>query len=128
MKNHLNRDNSFSQADAEVDTAIHAALREECRLFPQTAEDVARLKAKLDTKGVPTPDTHAFRQFLRQRVEGKVVQLPETVPAVQVDTADELAMAARNGRKITESIRQKMNAKRDEYEKSHPQKPTDGLR
>jgi hypothetical protein len=128
MKNHLNRDNTISQTGAEVDTAIHAALREESRLFPQTAEDIARLKAKLDTKGVPTPDTHAFRQFLRQRVEGKVVQLLEIAQAVPMDTTGELAMAARNGRKISDTIRQKMNAKRDEYEKSHLQKPNDGLR
>jgi hypothetical protein len=128
MKNHPNRDNTVSQADAEVDTAIYAALREEGRLFPQTVEDVARLKTKLDTKGVPTPDTHAFRQFLRECVEGKIVSMPQATEIPSAESLPELAMAARNGRKISDAIRQKMNAKRDEYEKQHPQEPSNGLR
>ena len=70
-----NRNNRKELSDAEVEAALHAALRDEGYLFPESAEEVAWLKASLDTAGVPTPDSNKFKQLLRQAVS-RIQSLP----------------------------------------------------
>ena len=116
MKNPPNRDNPERLTTQEVEAALYAALRDEGRLFPQTEEDVAALEESLDLTGVPTPDVNGFMAKLRESSESEIVKLARTKNIPQT-VLENLAMAARNGEKIPDEVRQKMDALRKVYEK-----------
>ena len=107
---------SGGPTDAEIEVAIHEALRSEGCSLPKTPAEVTQLKAALNLSHVPTPNSHKFRALLRKRVEGKIVPLPNATRAVD----ENLALAARNGGKITAEIRNKMDAARAEDQKRNP--------
>lgn len=101
-------------SDAEFEAALHAVLRDEGYLFPCNEEEVASLRASMDLDGVPTPDTEKFRQLLRQTAQ-KVVDLSRAtrITSHEVDQdLEKLAMVARNGGKIADDIRNRMDADR----------------
>jgi hypothetical protein len=108
-------DASCALTAAEVEAALHAALRDEGILLPKTIDDVAELEATLDLSGVPTPDPQAFAAKLRATIaDTKVVGFPspKTAPAKE----ENLALAARNGGTLSEESRRKMDQLRLEYE------------
>jgi hypothetical protein len=122
MKTH-NREQQKALSDAEFEAALYAALRDGGYLFPRSAEDIASLKASMDMNGVPTPDRQKFRQLLHQMPEN-VIELPDTAklnsPEVEKGL-EALAMVARNGGKITEEIRKRMNADRTQAQAQNHQ-------
>jgi hypothetical protein len=117
MKKTPNSANKREITTVEVEAALHAALRDEGHLFPCTEEDVAELEASLDLKGVPTPDTNKFRQVLAEKQQYKIVQFPQAHQAESAMAEENLAIAARNGGKITDATRKKMDAARARSEK-----------
>ncbi|HEY5297273.1 MAG TPA: hypothetical protein VIK59_05065 [Verrucomicrobiae bacterium] len=104
---------------AEVEAALHAALRDEGHLFPQTDEDMANLEISLDLSGVPTPDTNKFRKLLHEHEAENIIQFQANHVSSPV-MEENFAMAARNGNKIRDKIRRKMDTARAEHEKQHP--------
>lgn len=112
MKTPPKRDKPRELTAEEVEAALHAALRDEGQLFPESDEDVAALEDSLDLSGVPTPDRNEFSQLLHEHVSGKVIPLPDTAQAVSSAVEENLAMAARNGGKIPKEVRNKMDADR----------------
>lgn len=116
MKNVPNRSNRKELSDADVEAALNAALRDEGHLFPESAEEVASLKASLDTAGVPTPDANKFKQLLRQQSahsnNKNIIHLRGSARAVSAKVEENLAIAARNGGAISEEIRKQMDADR----------------
>jgi hypothetical protein len=115
MKNKPNRNNRKELSDAEVEAALYAALRDEGYLFPESAEEIASLEARLDTSGVPTPDAYKFTQLLqRQNADetNKVVRFPHSARAVSANIEENLAVAARNGGTISAAIRKQMDMDR----------------
>lgn len=109
----------------EVEAALNATLRDQGLLFPRTVEDISNIEAETDLADVPTPDSNAFRQFLRQRDDNKVISVPGQASALADEIAENLAMAARNGGEIPDEIRRKMNADRKVAE-GHKPPPPDG--
>src|SRR5687768_2884564 len=105
MKTPPKRDKPRELTTEEVEAALHAALRDEGQLFPQSDEDVAALEDSLDLSGVPTPDTNQFSQLLCEHAAGKVVPVPGTPPAVSHAIEENLAIAARNGGEIPDEVR-----------------------
>lgn len=140
MKTHNHRQPK-GLSDAEFEAALHAALRDEGKLFPSNAEDIASLEASMDMNNVPTPDAQEFHRFLRECVKNeghsiKNVQKSShplkstrevikgllnkgknlfSLPEVDADLAN-LAGVARNGGEITEGVRKRMEADRSQAE------------
>jgi len=115
MKNTPNRNKHKELTDGEVEAALHAALRDEGYLFPESAEDLVALEAKLNTSGVPTPDGYRFKQLLRRQsadATNKVVHFPNSARAVSANIEENLAIAARNGGSISKELRKQMDADR----------------
>jgi hypothetical protein len=113
-------------SDAEFVAALHAALRDEVKLFPCSVEEVEALTAQMNMDGVPTPDTEKFRQLLRDTAQ-KVVELPRAHPITSQDVEadmENLAMAARNGKAISPEIRRRMNE--DRSKAAEQTKPRNG--
>lgn len=124
MNTHQSGDASRALTAAEVEAALHVALRDEGILLPKTIEDVAELEATLDLSGVPTPDPRAFAAKLRAATgDAKVVAFPKPKPAPAKD--ENLAMAARNGGALSEETRRKMDKRRSDYEAKN-RRPEDG--
>ena len=94
--------------------------------FPKTDEDIAALEENLDLTAVPTPDVNGFLAKLRKQRESKVVPMPRQKEEV-VAAAENLAVAARNGKGIPDEIRQKMDEQRKRYEQGN-KAPGDGTR
>jgi hypothetical protein len=115
MKNKTNREKLERPTTEEVEAALHAALRDEGRLFPETDAEVAELEESLDLTGVPTPDANGFLARLRQRQQSKITEMPKQKQQVEA-AVENLAMAARNGKSIPKSTRQKMDELRERYE------------
>lgn len=126
MSTHQSGDASRALTAAEVEAALHVALRDEGILLPKTIEDVAELEATLDLSGVPTPDPRAFAAKLRAAtVDAKVVTFP--APNAEKSKQENLAMAARNGGTLSEETRHKMDQLRADYE-ARNRGPEDGQR
>lgn len=124
MNTHQSGDASRALTAAEVEAALHVALRDEGILLPKTIEDIAELEATLDLSGVPTPDPRAFAAKLRAAtIDTKVVAFPS--PAVNPAKEENLALAARNGGTLSEETRRKMDQRRSEYEAKN-RRPEDG--
>jgi hypothetical protein len=124
MNTHQSGDASRDLTAAEVEAALHVALRDEGILLPKTIEDIAELEATLDLSGVPTPDPRAFSVKLRAATgDPKVVAFttPKTGPAKN----ENLALAARNGSTLSEETRRKMDQLRAKYE-AKSVRPEDG--
>ena len=124
MNTHQSGDASRALTAAEVEAALHVALRDEGILLPKTIEDIAELEATLDLSGVPTPDPRAFAAQLRaSTADTKVVAFPspKTAPA----TDENFALAARNGGTLSEETRRKMDKLRSDYEAKN-RRPEDG--
>lgn len=124
MNTHQRGDAPRALTAAEVEAALHVALRDEGILLPKTIEDVAELEATMDLDGVPTPDPRAFVAKLRAAAgDGKVVSFPSSKAACAKE--ENLAMAARNGGSLSEETRRKMDLLRAEYEAKN-RRPEDG--
>jgi hypothetical protein len=117
MKNKTNREKPERLTTEDVEAALHAALRDEGRLFPNTDEEIAALEESLDLTAVPTPDVNSFLAKLRKQRESKVAPKP-TRDAVEA-ASQNLAMAARNGKIIPDEVRQRMDAMRKRYEQGN---------
>jgi hypothetical protein len=111
-----NRNKARELTTEEVEAALHAALRNEGHLFPQTDEDVAELERNLDLSSVPTPDTDKFRRLLEEHAGNKVISLPQMNQATSPVVEENLAQAARNGRKIPDEVQRRMDRLRAEHE------------
>lgn len=111
MKTQPNSERPKDVSDAEFEAALHSALRAAGHLFPESEEDVASLEATMEMGGVPTPDTEKFRQLLRESTE-RIVTLPNTAKITSCEIQENLAMAARNGGKISDEVRKRMDADR----------------
>lgn len=124
MNTHQSGDASRALTAAEVEAALHVALRDEGILLPKTIEDIAELEATLDLTGVPTPDPRAFAAKLRAATsDAKVVAFPKPKAAPAKD--ENFAMAARNGGALSEENRRKMDQLRADYEAKN-RRPQDG--
>lgn len=96
MNIHQSGDASRALTAAEVEAALHVALRDEGTLLPKTIDDIAELEATLDLSGVPTPDPRIFATKLRAATDcSNVVAFP--APKVVPAQDENLALAARNG-------------------------------
>ena len=111
MKIKPNGERPKNVSDAEFEAALHSALQAAGHFFPETENDIASLEATMDMNGVPTPDSQKFRQLLRKS-GGKIVRLPNTAKITSSEIQENLAMAARNGGKISEEVRKRMDADR----------------
>jgi len=60
----IHRPRRASIQHAEVEAALHAALRDAGLQFQRTEEDIAKLEARLDLTEIPGPDSNKFRQRL----------------------------------------------------------------
>lgn len=115
MNTHQSGDASRDLTAAEVDTALHAALRDEGILLPKTIQDVAELEATLDMNGVPTPDPKAFSARLKAAKAGaNLLPMPDSTSTTASE--EDFAMAARNGGTLSPETRRKMHKLRAEYE------------
>ena len=124
MNTHQSGDASRALTAAEVEAALHVALRDEGILLPKTIEDIAELEATLDLSGVATPDPRAFAAKLRAATgDAEVVAFPKPKPTPAKD--ENLAMAARNGGTLSEETRRKMDQLRSAYEAKN-RRPEDG--
>lgn len=116
MNKKPNREKPERLTTEEVEAALHAALRDEGRLFPTTDEEIAELEESLDLMAVPTPDANGFLAKLRKQRASKVVPM---LTQEAVKTAKQnLAMAARNGeaiKDIPEDVRRRMDGLRRQY-------------
>jgi len=111
MKTQPNSERPKEVSDAEFEAALHSALRAAGHFFPESEKDIASLEATMKMDGVPTPDIERFRQLLRESTE-KIVRLPNTAKVTSCEIQENLAMAARNGGKISEEVRKRMDADR----------------
>src|SRR5580704_9012846 len=68
-----NREKIEEISDAEFETVLHAALREQGKFFPRNAEEAAAFVTNVDLNHVPTPDAQKFHEFLEQITKDKVV-------------------------------------------------------
>jgi hypothetical protein len=127
MNEHTHNKQNRPVSAEEVDAALNATLRDQGLLFPRTVEDMINIEAEVDLADVPTPDSNAFRQFLRQRHDDKVISMTSPASALGDEMAENLAMAARNGGEIPDEIRRKMDADRQAAE-GHKAPPPDGIR
>ncbi len=125
MNKKPNREKPERLTTEEVEAALHAALRDEGRLFPTTDEEIAALEESLDLTDVPTPNVNGFLAKLRKQRESRVVAMP-TREAVKA-AAENLATAARNGKDIRGEVRQKMDELRRRYEQEN-NSSSDGTR
>jgi hypothetical protein len=116
MNGHTHNKHNRPVSEEEVEAALNATLRDQGLLFPRTTEDIANIEAEVDLAEVPTPDSDAFRNILRQHAEHKTVSMTGQPSAFAVEIAENLAMAARNGGEIPEEIRKKMAADRQAAE------------
>lgn len=124
MNTHQSDDASRALSAAEVEAALHVALRDEGILLPKTPEDIAELEATLDLSGVPTPDLGSFAAKLRtENNDARVIRFSKAVEARVPD--ENLALAARNGTVLSEETRRKMDQLRGEYEAMN-RRPEDG--
>lgn len=114
MNNKPDREKSERLTTEEVEAALHAALRDEGRLFTASDEDIAELEESLDLTAIPTPDVNGFMAKLRAQRQDKIIRLPRPEEAQAV--SDNLAEAARNGKSISDEMRRKMAELRDQYE------------
>ena len=118
MNNKPSRERPERLTTEEVEAALHAALRDEGRLFPKTDEDIAALEESLDLTTVPTPDAEGFLAKLREQRESKIKPMTSCKQGVEA-ASENLAMAARNGKSISDAIRQKMDKLRGQYEQGN---------
>jgi len=107
----------------EVEAALHAALRDEGRLFPKTEEDIIGLEEALDLSKIPSPDVNRFLSKLRQHSKSTDHSPSAKTKAKAAEILadlENLAAAARNGGAISEASRKKMDAARAKREKQRP--------
>lgn len=115
-KNHKTQKPGRSPSDAQIEKLLRKVAVEEGACIPQTPDELEALDTLLATKPQPTPPE--FSEVLRMIREKQEHQpennaLTDLVGHLDDEVTSGLAMAARNGSKISDEVRRQMDSDRE---------------
>jgi hypothetical protein len=113
MKKNSPRLNGPALTPGDVEHIAYTSLRDSAKLFPKSIDDLETLESELaGGADLPKPDTKRLLRMLRGELPRIEPKLPLYGPEPVLEFTESLALAARNGKKISDELRAKMDADR----------------
>ncbi len=113
--NHNESEPGFTRADLE--RALYHWAHRTAVALPETLENAVSALERSELADVPEPDPARFERLIQERLHGprqsetqcNVVPLPAESPAPRGEEVEDLALAARHGKKLTAEDRRKLS-------------------